>query len=217
MDEEKKEVDNIPKDNRGVIIAAIISAPIVIVSIVVGVVVVLTHQNDKDKEDKQSDVDVASAYDAWRRGDMARLAADVTSYQANNRGVLPKGPSYWKGSSSFNCGDSDYACSFLRAYLNDGNTSNDFKDPSGVYYSLYITDNLYEGEITTPKSGSHSKLIKTESGYTIGGDSPFDEHIIYLVPGAKCDETMVVAATSKRDFAVLYQLEVNNTYCFSSN
>ena len=194
------------KNNNGAIIITIICVFIAIIAIIVGVVVVMNQNEGDDSSDRIN----ASSRDTQRRYDLAMFSTSVTQYQSNNRGMLPKGPSYWKGASSFNCGNSETACRFINNYLSQSNTSNSFRDPSGVFYSLYITENAVDGEITTSLSGNNSKLVKSGSGYTIGGSSPYGEHIIYLIPGAECDGSVAVEATTKRSYAILYQLEVNN-------
>ena len=103
--------------------------------------------------------------------------------------------------------------SLVENYLSSDSSVNSFKDPSGKYYSLFITDDLSEGEITTSYGSDNSKLVKTDSGYTIGGYSPFDEHVIYIVPGATCDGNTVIKSTSKRKAALLYMLENYGVYC----
>lgn len=152
-----------------------------------------------------------------RKDDMARFISAINQYQANNRGNLPEGLDFWRGVSEFNCDTNDTACNFVGMYLNTGTESNDFTDPDGDYYSLFITENWFEnGDITTAPENSKSELVTSDDGgYTIGGSSPFSEHIIYLVPGASCNANSdgIVKSTNGRRFAVLYMLENDSIFC----
>lgn len=157
-----------------------------------------------------------SQKDTQRRNDLARVDTSLVQYQTNHIGeanTLPMGPSYWEGETTFNCNSSNVACQFVRDYMNN-TKDNIFTDPDGVPYSLYISENWFENNTITPTFGNNdSYLIKMNEGYTIGGDAPFGQHVIYVVPGGKCDGSMVVKADRNRHFAIMYQLEDNSVYC----
>ena len=90
-------------------------------------------------------------------------------------------------------------------------------DPDGTPYGVYITENWStNGSISSTFGNDSSYLVSSESGdsYTIGGSSPFSQHIIYIVPGAMCqtDGEGIVQSTG-RHFAILYMLENGATYC----
>ena len=84
------------------------------------------------------------------------------------------------------------ACIFLRDYMNTGvagtSKTNEFQDPSGVYYGMDIGQGAY----------SYS-----------GTDMDF---IIHVRTGAKCQGEVAVADTA-RHFAIIYRLEGAGTYC----
>ena len=183
-----------------------------------------------------------SQRDTARRNDMSRVDTSLTQWQTNHStdsNNLPSGPSSYKGtdyidsSSSLpsgatnkDCGNTapaNLACVFVRDYMNSGSTDtnkkNEFQDPDGVPYSLYITENwAAKGSITTTPSndlsGSKSKLIQSSeitNGYTLDGDA-FADRIVYIVPGSRCSGSAVVKS-EKRHFSVLYRLEGAGVYC----
>ncbi|MBR0480062.1 type II secretion system protein [Candidatus Saccharibacteria bacterium] len=169
-----------------------------------------------------------SQRDTSRRNDMSRVDTSLVQYQTNNStrsNNLPSGPAYWNGSNvdyfkdDKDCSASDIACQFVRDYMNSGASEtqkeNTFEDPDGTPYSMYITENWAVSDSITPTFGNeNSKLVLHGSagGYTIGGDSPFSEHVVYIVPGGRCDGEDVVKS-EKRHFAVLYRLEGAGVYC----
>ncbi|MBR3332382.1 type II secretion system protein [Candidatus Saccharibacteria bacterium] len=179
-----------------------------------------------------------SQRDTSRRNDMSRVDTSLVQYQTNNSSrsnnlpVAPTGGSYYVGKDNFGtnpCSKTDQsavACAFVRDYMNSGASevgkANEFQDPDGVPYSVFITENYGDtGSITTrPKGNQNSTLeqdvtITTSDGspaYTIGGKNPFSEHIVYIIPGARCDGSSIVKS-EKRHFAVLYRLEGAGNYC----
>ena len=174
-----------------------------------------------------------SQRDTSRRNDMSRVDTSLVQYQTNNSsrsnnlpdvGTYPG--SYYIGTDNF-IGDNDcvegqakVACMFVRDYMNSGAAEaqkvNEFQDPNGKAYSMFITENwAVKGSITTTPSGqTNSKLVAGDStdSYTIGGESPFSEYIVYVIPGARCDGSNIVKS-EKRHFAVLYRLEGAGNYC----
>ena len=175
-----------------------------------------------------------SQRDTQRRNDMSRVDTSLVQYQTNNStrsNNLPQAPaggSYWKGTDDFKgdnaCDAADVACMFVRDYMNSGAAGsekvNDFQDPDGIAYSLFVTENwgdLPAGStsITLQPAGvTNSALIAGDvsGGYTIGGEDPFKEYLIYMVPGGRCDGSNVIQS-EKRHFAILYRLEGAGTYC----
>jgi prepilin-type N-terminal cleavage/methylation domain-containing protein len=169
-----------------------------------------------------------SQRDTARRNDMSRVDTSLVQYQTNNStksNNLP-GAGSWKGKADFkdgnNCSSTDTACLFVRDYMNSGaaemEKANEFEDPEGTPYSVLITDNWAKvsdggsGTLGVITFNENSKLVEKEGGYTIEGNNPFSEHVVYIVPGGRC-EGEVVKQSQKRHFAVLYRLEGAGVYC----
>ena len=168
-----------------------------------------------------------SQRDTARRNDMSRVDTSLVQYQTNNssksNNLPPQGS--WVGGTSYpsNCASSS-ACLFIRDYMNSGasgeSSTNSFEDPDGKPYGLVITSNWGESSDLTWTAlnsieGITSNLTgSASSGYTIN-DGSFSNHIIYVVPGGKCDGEKVVRVGDgeKRHFAVLYRLEGAGVYC----
>ena len=96
------------------------------------------------------------------------------------------------------------ACIFLRDYMNTGvagtDKTNEFQDPSGVYYGMDITK----------LSGSETKSYKD---LQVGGtDGASMDYVVHVLTGAKCDGEIAKADTA-RHFAIIYRLEGAGTYC----
>ena len=166
--------------------------------------------------------------DTARRNDMSRVDTSLVQYQTNNNtksNNLP-GAGSWKGKADFkdgnNCSKTDVACLFVRDYMNSGAAEmekvNEFEDPEGTPYSVLITDNWAKvsdggsGTLGVITFNENSKLEEKDGGYTIGGSNPFSEHVVYIVPGGRC-EGEIVKQSQKRHFAVLYRLEGAGVYC----
>jgi prepilin-type N-terminal cleavage/methylation domain-containing protein len=178
-----------------------------------------------------------SQRDTQRRNDMSRVDTSLVQWQTNHStdsNNLPQGPSYYKGSDyidkssesdNVNCGtgaSANVACVFVRDYMNSGSSDvgkkNEFRDPDGDAYAVFITENwnVSTSGITQTPSGTDgkSKLVDSEvsGGYTIGGEDAFSQRIVYIVPGGKCSGSSVVKS-ERRHFAILYRLEGAGTYC----
>ena len=170
-----------------------------------------------------------SQRDTQRRNDMSRVDTSLVQYQTNNStksNNLPPAGSWVPKNSGYGdtgCGTNS-ACIFIRDYMNSGaageNTTNSFEDPDGVPYSLVITSNWAEGTPTwTSVVGQKnqngttivSNLVTSGDGYTINTGS-FSDHVIYIIPGGKCDGEIAVKS-DKRHFAILYRLEGAGVYC----
>lgn len=170
-----------------------------------------------------------SQRDTQRRDAMAELNNAVVQYQTNNNTNLPGKGSY-KPNSDGTFGDSsectkNTACRFIRDYLNTADigdadaATNTFEDPNKEFYSLVITDNLKTTKgVVDYKTldGSRGKLEGDgENGITITGEGAFNDYIMYLIPGAKCDGEYAKTA-EKRHFAILYRLEGAGVACVNS-
>ena len=172
-----------------------------------------------------------SQRDTARRNDMSRVDTSLVQYQTNHNtsgNNLPASGTFTPptGNAEFtfpsNCSSST-ACAFVRDYMNTGadatNKTNEFTDPDGVAYGMVITSNYATNStLTNIKYNDKSTLITAtgtgtgKTGYTIGGSDPFGEHVVYVVPGGKCDNDVVIQA-EKRHFAILYRLEGAGVYC----
>ncbi|MBR6505396.1 type II secretion system protein [Candidatus Saccharibacteria bacterium] len=176
---------------------------------------------------------MAGQRDTERRQAMSRVQSALVQYQTNNkskRNNLP-GP----GAIAFSDSDEGFgectssACTFIRNYLNTTDSvaanQNLFVDPDGVAYNMVITENWASsssGISTTSASGlqdlSSLDIQGTDSNQyiTIKGDDPLKAHVIYIIPGAKCDGENAVKS-ELRHFAVLYRLENSSIYCGDSD
>lgn len=165
-----------------------------------------------------------SQRDTARRNDISRVDTSLVQYQTNNntKSINLPGAGIYVGKEDFeganNCSNTDTACLFVRDYMNSTSldTKNGFTDPDGTPYSVLITDNWAKdasGTLGVITFNENSRLIEKDGGYTLGGINPFPEHVIYIVPGSRCDG-QVVKQTTKRHFAILYQLEgTTGPYC----
>ncbi len=188
------------------------------------------------KDDEILDLDkmatdslMRSQRDAARRNDMSRVNTSLVQYQTNHSSDndnLP-GPFSWRGSAEFESDTCDVigpnntktintACVFVRDYLNnldDRVGENEFVDPDGTPYSVLITANwaIY-GDLGDISFNEKIFLAPKGNGYAIDGNDYFKEHVIFIVPGGICSDGAVVKST-KRHFAVLYQLEGAGMYC----
>lgn len=170
-----------------------------------------------DEELKATSLDLQVAQrNTQRRDDMAKLATALTQYQANNRGQLPEGPSYWKGQAYLGCTDGNVACGFVQSYLNqvDDGTTNEFTSPLGEPYNLYITRNwVNDGGIDLVTDGMSAGLVAEGDGYTVSDKA---ENTAFVVVGGRCDDEYVVQGNNPREFAVLLKLENDGVYCLGS-
>lgn len=162
-----------------------------------------------------------SQRDTARRNDMSRVDTSLVQYQTNNmsaggnaNSALPSGPNYYNATTGQSTGQGNAAKDFIEQYMNSGTdgSNNTFEDPDGTLYNLYISENWDTSSSGISTSVGAAKLkdgTKTGS-YTI--DSSFNDHVVYIIPGAKCDGENVVKDT-KRHFAVMYRLEGAGVYC----
>lgn len=171
-----------------------------------------------------------SQRDTARRNDMSRVDTSLVQYQTNHSnnsisnlpGVTKS--SYWTGNKGeITCTDNE-ACMFVRDYMNTGSgevKDNEFLDPQGEAYSLAIAKNISKTSVSAfpALSGADwtSELAYDagKTGLTIkdkNGGNAFDQHAVYIVPGARCRDDVAVVSSSNH-FAVLYRLEGAGVYC----
>ena len=162
-----------------------------------------------------------SQRDTARRNDMSRVDTSLIQYQTNNQnntaGVLPEDSSTWTGTATFDNSCTSSACKFVQRYMNSGTDSskNEFKDPDGTYYSIYILKNLntkYYSDGTSAWLTGVGDDIWTIKSNKISIQTEFDKHIVYIFPGGQCDGENVVKS-APRHFAVVYRLEGAGIYC----
>ena len=159
-----------------------------------------------------------SQRDTQRRNDLARISTGINNYQTNNNGKLPgdgKVEPYdsedsttpdittWcssaAGSGSSGTGTNTTAACFIRNYMNSVNaTENEFTDPDGWSYGLEIKD--------MPKGATG---VSTSMN---GGTDRFT-HLIEMYKHAKCNGETAEYSSNARDYAIMYKLEGNGTYC----
>ena len=165
--------------------------------------------------------------DTARRNDMSRVDTSLVQYQINhntNSNNLPNlGTSAvsWTATANFPSYDCNIACAFVRDYINTStsrpNSPNEFADPDGALYNVVITPNwgIYPDAVSTSVVyNSNSRLVAGEvtGSFTIGGNSPLSEHVIYIVLGGRGSGSGVVKS-GKRHFAILYRFESAGVYC----
>jgi len=182
-----------------------------------------------------------SQRDTQRRNDMARVDTALTNYQTNNSSSsnktnLPEVTTASlfnaevnapNGTFATGC-DSSAACSFVRDYMNSGvsgenSKANTFEDPSGEAYNLVIVPNIVLNSTalaatyseTTTSSNGTSYTAKLTNGVVSSGTEAFQAHVIFVVPGGKCNGEKV-EVSSKNDYAVLYRLEGSGVYCIDN-
>jgi prepilin-type N-terminal cleavage/methylation domain-containing protein len=145
-----------------------------------------------------------SQRDTERRSAVGRVASQIQQYQTNNNGRLPKNGSI---AAQEPTGDDDRvkievynssnnpAASFIKNYMNGATAEyNEFMDPSGWAYGLKIDE--------------------------FAGDQPtlnFDEHMIYMYKGARCNGELLEKTNNSRDYALLYKLEGASVYCTNNS
>lgn len=166
-----------------------------------------------------------SQRDTARRNDMSRVDTAMTQYITNHSSSANKLPvsggigSYYDPTAEYVPGSSQemfqHAKKFILEYMNSGSGStivNEFKDPDGTLYNMLISTSISNGSPPSVISGSPAKFKdgKTTGSWTI--DTNFDQHIIYVIPGAKCQGEDFVSAQAN-NYAILYRLEGAGTYC----
>ncbi len=166
-----------------------------------------------------------SQRDTARRNDMSRVDTSLTQYITNHNSSANKLPvnndhgSYYDATAEKRVGPPhggyEYAEQFILQYMNSGSGDtvvNEFKDPDGTLSNMLISTSISNGSSPTVISGAPAKFKdgKTTGSWTI--DTDFDQHIIYVIPGAKCQGEDFVSAQAN-NYAILYRLEGAGTYC----
>ena len=125
--------------------------------------------------------------DSQRKDDIARLLSAIKNYQTNNRGALPTD---WTQTSEL-----------VNKYLPDN-----FKDPDGENYVLVAEDCQKD----TSGNCKQTEDLETNEEHAFPNG-----HIMYVMKGATCGDTLPKKAANNRKVAVVYKLEAgvfcNNT------
>lgn len=137
--------------------------------------------------------------DTQRRTDLGRVQDQIVQYQTNNKGKLPTATGAGTKLNPLDgdlslptCGSNTPAACFIRNYMNSVHASeNEFVDPDGWSYGISF-ETLGNGE----------ERVQNE----------FD-HMIYVYEHARCDGEKAIYSNGSRDFAIVYRLEGNGTYC----
>ena len=159
-----------------------------------------------------------SQRDTQRRNDMSRVDTSLVQYQTNHStgaNNLPEGPAFCLASRDFSLSNGNkIACDFIREYMNTGvaNTENTFMDPDGSLYNIYFSENwaTTKKQLVTSHGPARLKQGEASGAYTL--DTTFDDHMIYVIPGGRCQGDEVVR-DSARHFAIMYRLEGAGVYC----
>ena len=130
-----------------------------------------------------------SQRDTQRRDDMARFLSQVTQYQANNKGGVPK--AYGTGESAVSA--TDAWNEFVTKYLST--TTEKFADPDGEPYVV----------------GNAAEVSETYGSEALGWDG--DKHKIYVYIKAECDGENAKTSSGSNRIAIRYKLERAGTYC----
>ncbi len=158
--------------------------------------------------------------DTARRNDMSRVDTSLVQYKTNHYSSadsLPVGPSYYNATTGETPGPPftrDTAKNFVLQYMNSGSgntTTNEFQDPDGTLYNVYISQNIAKNDVPTV-TGFPAKIKEgsTTGSWTI--DTKFDDHIVYIIPGGECQGEDFIKS-QKSNYAVLYRLEGAGVYC----
>lgn len=175
----------------------------------------------------------ASQRDAARRENMMSFVTKLKNFQTNNnRGDLPGSTSSRAGANASTNSDKSIIdggqavsisgdaiasdrenksiyqatswAGFYRDFIN-----NDFADPNGNYYDLYIarcekTNSLAIGAACDNRDLANINKL-TEPNYTI-----------YVAIGATCEGDTAIRSANNRKIAVIYRLERAGQYCYNS-
>lgn len=150
--------------------------------------------------------------DSQRRTDLGRVTQAILNFQGNNNGRLPSNdstdavPENDEGQVDlidYSCiseaGAGGYkasspACRLILDYMNGaGAQYSEWVDPDGYGYGLTI-----------------------ESFDELGKETPtlvYDDHMVHVVKGARCNGEELMESNNSRDYAVMYRLERAGVYC----
>lgn len=155
--------------------------------------------------------------DSQRRTDLGRVTQAILNFQGNNNGRLPSSSkteqvqdnddglvdlveySCITGTAGTGGAAAQYkatepACRLILEYMNGaGAQYSEWVDPDGYGYGLTI-----------------------ESFDEIGKETPtlvYEEHMVHVVKGARCNGEELIESNNSRDYAVMYRLEGSGVYC----
>ena len=77
---------------------------------------------------------------------------------------------------------------------------------------MLISSSIASGSPPSAIPGSPAKFKDGATGESWTIDTNFDQHIVYIIPGAKCQGEDFVKAQAN-NYAVLYRLEGAGVYC----
>ena len=148
-----------------------------------------------------------SQRDTQRRDDLSGFSTQITNYQSNNRGKVPKDKSTWK--------------SFLQNYMKqapDGDVPSDIGSEDW-------TKTMINGEFVDPDGNANGIKLEDEVPNSATEASPivpnfeFGDHLIRIYPNGKCSGENVVKATGSgnRQIAFVYKLEGGGYFCGSNS
>ena len=131
-----------------------------------------------------------SQRDTQRRDDMARFMSQLSQYQSNNAGKVPK------TINEYNSGTGEERKGFIPNYLEAGGDS--FNDPS--------TGEPYEVVDVSSCKGQGNECKNNSKGTDVMGD-------IYVYTNARCDGENPVEVQGDRKIAITIKLEGAGVYC----
>ena len=175
-----------------------------------------------------------SQRDTARNEILGNVQSMLMQWQTNHNGNLPKPKTgdYSKCDVDEETGkpktDTDLkepACQFIYNYMNSSTSEasteegkNQFKDPDGEYFNLVINKS---GVGTAGQGLEPTKDSNNEDALTIdltnGQAETFNQHTIYIIPGAACNEDNQAIDSKKNNFAILYLMESSGVTCRGTN
>ena len=162
-----------------------------------------------------------TTYDTQRKDDVDTLVASLMNYESSNRGILPDAT--WAGTVNgiADIGDNtsiqqyrSHSNKWYRFYANYILTgSQAFLDPDGTQYGLKVVQ--CAGTNTGDNCGADAQVYNLKFSGTASEEQSHtaQNHNIHIVVNATCDGDQAVKSTGPRQFAALYKLEINGTYC----
>lgn len=152
-----------------------------------------------------------TTYDTQRKDDMDTLVASLMNYESSNRGVLPSAT--WTG--------------VVTGYESKSEAENHYiaNNEAGEWGRFYVNYILTGSEAFLDPDGTPYNIGVYQCGATNTGDECVagvqvrdltfedNDHTARVVVNAKCDGDRAVKSTGPRQFAVLYRLEINGTFC----
>jgi prepilin-type N-terminal cleavage/methylation domain-containing protein len=160
-----------------------------------------------------------------RKQDVDRVYAGIIEYQKNNRNRPPcKTYGYAYGCTfdeNFITRYVDNLCEFdnYDTTINYKNCGEQFTDPDGTIYSIYVTENVYTGQKSKKNETSlaSATIFKTNNAYAASENDKLD-HTIFIAFGFACSVTegKMYSTAKLNDFIVAKELEGGGWYCHGS-